>query len=143
MRVSELFAAVNTGPSLSLANGRPCSNFALESTSPPLPFHFLNPPHLKSPKDYGERCNLPSRVRRGATAAVEFCCIVKTSCSISGSLVGIAMSNKMKANPGPGRIRNLLASNRMVALSEIGGPSCSAEHLELAIRSASALKTAE
>jgi len=39
-----------------------------------------------------------------------FCCIVcwqnASGCSISGSLASIAMSGKMKANPGSGRIWN-------------------------------------
>ena len=52
--------------------------------------------------------------RKASTAAVVFCCIVcsqnASGCSISGSLVSIEMSGKMKANPGSGRIWNLLAT---------------------------------
>jgi len=99
------------------ANRRPCSNCASESISPPFslppcpcppfPFPFpsfplstLSPPRrrsgpLKQAIGAGKRCKLPS-------AAVAFCCIVclqnASGCSISGSLVSIAMSGKMKAN---------------------------------------------
>jgi len=37
------------------------------------------------------------------------------------SLISIAMTGKMKANPGSGRIWNILATHKMAA-PEIGGP---------------------
>jgi len=67
---------------------------------------------LKPTREFGEgkRCKLPSRCRGPATIA--FCCIVCSrnafDCSISGSVVSIATSGKIKANPGPGRIWNLI-----------------------------------
>ena len=95
-----------------LANRRPCSNYASESISPPLPLTapllpfppFPSPfPQRSGPLETsygvcGSAVSFPSR----APAAVAFCCIVcsqnASNCSISGSLVSIAMSGKMKAN---------------------------------------------
>ena len=83
-----------------LANRRPCSNFhSFTPSSPPaaplLPFPPPPPP--------------PPTPRREA-----FCCIVRlqnaSGRSIFGSLVSIAMSGKMKANPGSDRIWNLPAT---------------------------------
>jgi len=112
-----------SGPSL--ANGRPCSNCASESTSPPLPLpsltdllfffpspaypspslHSLSPPRreaapLKPTRMSGGAESSPSGVLGRAPAAVEFCCIVcsqnASGCSICGSLVSIAMSPKWR-----------------------------------------------
>ena len=110
-----------SGPAL--ANRQPCSNCASESTSSPLPFlsgspslplsSLPFPPRreaapLKPARGSGEHGKLPSWVWGGV-----FRCIVCSQnapgCSISGFLVSIAMSGKMKANPGSGRIWSKMA----------------------------------
>ena len=94
------------------------SSMSLSSLSLPLP--YLPFPPLRSPSplrsgplllgNLGERSKLPQQV------PAAFCCIVRlqnaSGCSNSGSLVtvSIAMSGKMKANPGSGRIWSKMAA---------------------------------
>ena len=81
----------------------PLSSLSLPLPSFPLPFFSLPSRREAAPLK-------PARRSGGAL----FCCIVYSQnaygCSISGSLVSIAMSGKMKANPGSGRIWNLLVT---------------------------------
>ena len=109
-------------------NRRPGSNCASESTNLPLPLPLplcLSPPFLfpsptfpfppfpspsppwsgplKTSKGvWGSAVSSPCGVRGRVLAAVAFCCIVcsqnASGCSISGSLVSIAMRGKMKVN---------------------------------------------
>ena len=77
---------------------------------------MAHPAYPAAPHGYGEgsAVSSPSGVRGRAPTAVAFCCIEcsqnASERSISGSLVSVAMSGKMKANPGPGRIWYLLAT---------------------------------
>ena len=68
----------------------------------------------------GERCKLPQQGLGGPRPQSHFaalyppytvivCSQNASGCSISGSLVSIAISGKMKASPGSGRMWNLLA----------------------------------
>ena len=111
---------IQTGPQPgpASANRRPCCNCASQLSyllSPPLPFLLFPSPPLPSPSLPFPSLPVlkPAGVRGGVPAAVAFCCIAcsqnASGCSISGSLVNIAMSGKMKTNPGSGRIWSKMA----------------------------------
>jgi len=98
-------------PSLSRVPLSPCPSPSFPFPSPS--FHSLpsppsprcEPAPLKRARGSGDR--YPSGVQGRAPAAVAFCRIVcsqnASGCSISGSLVSIAMSGKMKSQP---RVQN-------------------------------------
>jgi len=70
------------------------------------PAAYPTAPHMGS----GERCKLPERGPQSHFAALYARKTHHSGCSIFGSLVSIAMSRNMKANPGSGRIWYLLAT---------------------------------
>jgi len=75
---------------------------------------------LKPTRGSGERCKLPQQGPGLQAPTVAFCCIVcsqnESGCSISGSLVSIAMSGKMKGV--------------QIMAAPYNRQPCSAEHLE-------------
>jgi len=124
------YRLMQAGPAL--ANQWHCSNCASESTSPPFlslsspsfPFRpFPSSPVKTSWRIWGSAVSPPTGFRADPQPQLHFAALYARKmhlfAAFSGSLVSNAMSGKMKANPGFGRIWNYLTAYKM-ALPEIG-----------------------